>query len=86
MAAPAADSCVQKITHLQYQEAIQHLRLDKECNLGWIVLREQVNAMESVVVMADFIKRKGSDYTVLMRNNPVAVNHNTLSFLNTLPG
>lgn len=78
------DSCSLKITHLQYHEIVMKIR--EKVDLGPITMYDNVNQVDAIVVQANFIKRRGADYTVSLRNNPVAVNRNALEFMSTLPG
>lgn len=78
------DSCSLRITHLQYHEIVMKIR--ENVDLGPITMYDNVNQVDAIVVQANFIKRRGADYTVSLRNNPVAVNRNALEFMSTLPG
>lgn len=78
------DSCSLRITHLQYHEIVMKIR--EKADLGPITMYDNVNQVDAIVVQANFIKRRGADYTVSLRNNPVAVNRNALEFMSTLPG
>lgn len=78
------DSCSLRITHLQYHEIV--MKITEKADLGPITMYDNVNQVDAIVVQANFIKRRGADYTVSLRNNPVAVNRNALEFMSTLPG
>lgn len=78
------DSCSLRITHLQYKEIV--MKITEKADLGPITMYDNVNQVDAIVVQANFIKRRGADYTVSLRNNPVAVNRNALEFMSTLPG
>lgn len=74
------------VTHLQYADYTDSVYIGRDTVLSPFVLMEKTNTLGEVVVHADFVKRKGSRFTVSVQGNPLAKNRSTLSFLNQLPG
>lgn len=81
-----ADSIRLEITHIQYKTYEYLLKSAGDVDLGTIVLSENKHYLAAVRVTADFIKRRGTDYEVSVRNHPAAKNNSLLLFMNTLPG
>lgn len=84
----AADSIVLNISHLQFEDYSIGVKTggSNNLNVGQIVLYEKNYSLDEVVVTADFIKRKGANTIVSVKNNPQAKNKNTLQFITNLPG
>ncbi len=80
------DSLSLEFSHLSYETKTVVLppSNDADVSIGKVILKQ--NTIEEVVVRADFIRRKGMNTIVSLKNNPDAKGRNTLQFLNTLPG
>ncbi len=86
--AAMADSLVLEFSHLSYETGRVGLQAsgDSAVSAGEIIMKADADSIAEAVVSADFIKRKGINSIVNLKNNPDAKNRNTLQFLNTLPG
>lgn len=84
----AEDSLVLNISHIQFEDYSFGVKINnkKSLELGQIVLYEKNYSLNEVVVTADFVKRKGANTIVSVKNNPQAKNKNTLQFISNLPG
>ena len=82
------DSLTLNISHLQFEDYSIGVKTGdkRRIELGQIILYEKNYTLGEVVVTADFVKRKGANTIVSVKNNPQAKNKNTLQFISNLPG
>ncbi len=83
-----SDSLSIELSHLSYETRTVAL---PECDgsdisVGRIIMKIRNTSLEEARVAADFIRRRGMNTIVSLKNNPNAKGRNTLQFLNTLPG
>ncbi len=86
LAAIEADGLVMEFSHLSYETKTLVLPPSDaaDFSVGKVILKH--NTIEEAVIRADFIRRRGMNTIVSLKNNPDAKGRNTLQFLNTLPG
>ncbi len=76
--------CVTHALHETYNTNVEFSTSSQTENIVLSALK--TITIEEVVVSASYIKHSGASYTTTLKNNPMAENTSTLSFMNTLPG
>jgi len=83
---PQADTVELEVSLLNHVPYKRLLSPSEGQNLGDIVLKQERDILDAAVVSASFIKRRGGNYTLSLKDNPLAKGKNTLQVLNSLPG
>lgn len=68
------------ISHVAFKDILDSVRLRRDTVISYCMSPIQ---LDEVVVTADYVKQRGSGFTVMAKGNPLASGRSLLSFINT---
>ena len=68
------------ISHVAFKDILDSVRLRRDTVISYCMSPIQ---LDEVVVTADYVKQRGSGFTVMAKGNPLASERSLLSFINT---